>query len=147
MTTSPPDPAANPIVLYDGVCALCNRFVTFVLARDRAAVFRFASLQSDLARTTLMRHGRNPGELTTLVLVLNPGLPTEHLLDKSSAALQVLKQLPGGWRGLGTMLRVVPARVRDIVYDVVARTRYTTFGKYEVCPVPPPEVRVRFLDS
>jgi len=147
VTTLRPDPAANPIVLYDGVCALCDRLVTFVLARDRAATFRFASLQGDLARTTLIRHGRNPGELTTLVLVLDPGLPTERLLDKSSAALQLLKQLPGGWRALGHVMALAPAPVRDMVYDLVARTRYRTFGKYDVCPVPPPAVRDRFLDS
>jgi len=147
VTASRPEPATNPIVLYDGVCALCNRFVSFVLARDRAATFRFASLQSDLARTTLMRHGRNPGELTTLVLVLDPGLPTERLLDRSSAALRVLKQLPGGWRALGHVMTLAPAPVRDVVYDLVARTRYRTFGKYDVCPVPAPAVRDRFLDS
>jgi predicted DCC family thiol-disulfide oxidoreductase YuxK len=146
VTTSRPEPAANPIVLYDGVCALCNRFVTFVLARDRAAVFRFASLQSEYSRTTLMRHGRNPGELTTLVLVLDPGLPTERLFDKSSAALEVLKQLPGGWRGLGHVIALAPAPVRDMVYGLVARTRYRTFGKHDVCPVPAPAVRDRFLD-
>jgi predicted DCC family thiol-disulfide oxidoreductase YuxK len=145
--TSRPDPAANPIVLYDGVCALCNRFVTFVLARDRAGTFRFASLQSDLARTTLMRHGRNAGEVTTLVLVLDAGLPTERLLDQSSAALQVLKQLPGGWRGLGRVMTLAPAPLRDVVYDLVARTRYRTFGKYDVCPLPSPAVRDRFLDK
>jgi len=147
VTASRPEPATNPIVLYDGVCALCNRFVSFVLARDRAATFRFASLQSDLARTTLMRHGRNPGESTTLVLVLDPGLPTERLLDRSSAALRVLKQLPGGWRVLGHVMTLAPAPVRDVVYDLVARTRYRTFGKYDVCPVPAPAVRDRFLDS
>ena len=146
MTTSRREPAANPIVLYDGVCALCNRFVTFVLARDRAAAFRFASLQSEYSRTTLVRHGRNPRELTTLVLVLDPGLPTERLFDKSSAALEVLKRLPGGWRGLGHVITLAPAPVRDWLYGLVARTRYRTFGKYDVCPVPASAVRDRFLD-
>jgi len=111
-----PDPASHPIVLYDGVCALCNWVVTFVLARDSAATFRFAPLQGGFARTTLTRHGRDPGELKTFVLVLDPGQPTERLLDKSSAALHVLKQLPGGWKGLGHVMTLVPAPVRDAVY-------------------------------
>lgn len=145
MTASRPEPAANPILLFDGVCALCNRFVRFVLARDRAAWFRFASLQSEYARTTLVRHGRNPGELSTLVLVLDPGRPTERLLDKSDAALLVLSRL-GAWNAPARVMRLLPLGFRDLVYNLVARMRYRTFGRFDVCPIPPPAVRDRFLD-
>jgi len=146
VTSAAPDPPRNPVVLYDGVCALCNRFVRFVLARDRAGVFRFASLQSDLARATLLRHGQNPDALSTLVLVLDSGRPSERLLDKSSAAAFVLSQLTGVWKGLGRVLLLVPEPLRNAAYDLVARMRYRTFGRYDVCPVPPPAVRDRFLD-
>jgi predicted DCC family thiol-disulfide oxidoreductase YuxK len=139
------DSPPGPIVLYDGVCALCNRLVEFILARDRAGVFRFSSLQGELARETLARHGRNPDALDTLVVLLDPGSPGERLLDRSTAALFVLQRLPGVWRIVGGALSVVPAPLRDVVYRLVARTRYRAFGKYDACPIPPPDVRDRFL--
>ncbi len=135
----------GPIVLYDGVCALCNGLVRFVLARDRAGVLRFASLQGDVARAALARHGRNPEALDTLVVVLDAELPAERLLDRSTAALFVLRQLPGIWTVVGRMMNAVPASLRDVVYRFIARTRYRTFGKYDACPLPPPAVRDRFL--
>lgn len=136
---------SGPIVLYDGVCALCNGLVRFVLARDRDGIFRFASLQGALARDTLARHGRNPDDLDTLVVVLDPGSPDERLLDRSTAALFVLQRLSGIWRVAGRVVAWVPPALRDAVYRAIARTRYRTFGKYEVCPLPPPGVRDRFL--
>ena len=139
------DGRQGPIVLYDGLCALCNGLVRFVLARDRAGVFRFASLQGDVARTALARHGRDPHALDTLVVVLNAGLPTERLLDQSTAALFVLRQLPGIWNAVGGVMNAVPTSLRDAVYRLIARTRYRTFGKYDACPLPPPGVRDRFL--
>jgi predicted DCC family thiol-disulfide oxidoreductase YuxK len=137
--------SGGPIVLYDGVCALCNRLVTFTLARDRAGVFRFASLQGELARETLARHHRDADALDTLVVVVDPGSPGERLLDRSTAALFVLRHLPGVWAIAGRTLTIVPARLRDAAYRLVARTRYRTFGKYDACPIPPPEFRQRFL--
>jgi predicted DCC family thiol-disulfide oxidoreductase YuxK len=135
----------GPIVLYDGVCALCNGIVRFTLARDRQGTFRYAPLQGALARETLSRHGRNPDDLNTFVVVVDPGLPTERLLQKSTGAAFVLSQLPGVWRPAGALVRAVPRALRDAAYDLVARNRYRTFGKYEACPVPPPEHRARFL--
>lgn len=140
-----PDFVAGPIVLYDGVCALCNGLVRFILARDRDGVFRFASLQGDFGRAALARHGRNPDALDTLVVVLDQGLSTERLLDRSTAVLFVLTRLPGLWKVLGRAMSVVPASLGDVVYRMIARTRYGTFGQYDVCPLPPPAVRERFL--
>jgi predicted DCC family thiol-disulfide oxidoreductase YuxK len=136
----------GPIVLYDGVCALCNGIVRFILARDPRGIFRFAALQGDLARGTLARHGRNPDDLDTFCLVLEPGTPAERILDRSTAAAYVLSQLGGLWTAVAGLLRVVPRGLRDGVYDIVARRRYETFGKYDVCPLPRPEHRARFLD-
>jgi predicted DCC family thiol-disulfide oxidoreductase YuxK len=110
----------------------------------RCLPFRIAP--DDLARETLVRHARNPSELSTLLLVLDPGRPTERLLDKSTAALLVLRQLTGVWKVVGSVTTLVPAALRDVVYDFVAHVRYRTFGKYEICPIPAPEVRDRFLD-
>ena len=138
--------ADGPIILYDGVCGLCNRLNRFVLARDRAGRFRFAALQSALAGEILARHGRDPRDLDTLYLVLAHGRPEERLLRKSDAALWILRALGGPWRAAGA-LRVVPRRLRDLGYDLVARTRYRLFGRYDSCPLPEPRHRARFLDQ
>ena len=139
-------PDGGPIVLYDGVCALCNWIVRFTLARDRRDVFRYAALQGGLARQALLRHGRNPDDLSTFIVVVDPGLATEHLLEKSTGAAFVLRQLRGFWGAMGALVLAVPRPIRDAAYDLVAGNRYRTFGKYDVCPVPPPEHRAKFLD-
>jgi predicted DCC family thiol-disulfide oxidoreductase YuxK len=138
-------PAAAPIILYDGVCGLCHRLNRFVLARDHAGRFRFAALQSELARDILSRHGRDPRDLDTLYLVLGHGRPDERLLTKSDAALWILRALGGPWRA-ARILRLVPRGMRDLGYDLVARTRYRLFGRYDACPLPDPRHRARFLD-
>jgi predicted DCC family thiol-disulfide oxidoreductase YuxK len=137
--------AEAPIVLYDGVCGLCDRLNRFVLARDRAGRFRFAALQGAVAGEILARHGRDPRDLDTLYVVLGHGRPDERLLRKSDAALWILGQLGGAWRAVGA-LRVVPRGVRDLGYDLVARARYRLFGRYDTCPLPDPRHRARFLD-
>jgi predicted DCC family thiol-disulfide oxidoreductase YuxK len=138
-------PGDAPIILYDGVCGLCNRLSQFVLARDPEGRFRFAALQGAVAGEILTRHGRDPRDLDTLYLVLAPGGPEERLLRKSDAALRILRELGGVWR-LSAVLRIVPRAIRDLGYDLVARTRYRLFGRYDTCPVPDPRHRARFLD-
>jgi predicted DCC family thiol-disulfide oxidoreductase YuxK len=138
--------ADAPIILYDGVCGLCHRLNRFVLARDPAGRFRFAALQSALAGEILARHGRDPQDLDTLYLVLGHGRADERLLRKSDAALWILRELGGPWRA-ASLLRVVPRALRDLGYDLVARTRYRLFGRYDACPIPDPRHRARFLDQ
>jgi predicted DCC family thiol-disulfide oxidoreductase YuxK len=135
-----------PILLYDGVCSLCNRLVQFILKRDPQDSFRFASLQSAFAARILNRHGGNPRDLDTVYVVLNYELPDEHLLARSDAVLFALKQLGGGWRFLGLTLRIFPRIIRDRAYHLVARYRYQIFGRSETCILPNPETRSRFLD-
>jgi predicted DCC family thiol-disulfide oxidoreductase YuxK len=138
--------ADAPIILYDGVCGLCNRLNRFVLARDHTGRFRFAALQSPLAGAIIGRHGRDSRDLDTIYLVLDPGRPGERLLEKSDALLWILDELGGGWRLAGAF-RVVPRAIRDLGYGLVARTRYRLFGRYDACPLPDPRHRTRFLDS
>ena len=138
---------SHPILLYDGGCGLCNRFVQFILRRDRNAVFRFASLQSALAAPILTRHGANPGVLDTVYVALNHELPNAYLLSRSGAVLFVLKQLPGLWRSAAFLLQLLPKILRDAAYNVVARNRYRLFGRSEVCALPREEDRARFLDQ
>ena len=137
---------SHPILLYDGVCGLCNRLVQFILRRDRRAIFRFASLQSALAARILARHAANPNDLDTVYVVLNPELPDESLLSRSDAILFVLKQLGGFWRLSSSLLQLAPRFLRNVAYNSVARHRYRIFGRSETCTLPHDQDRSRFLD-
>jgi predicted DCC family thiol-disulfide oxidoreductase YuxK len=140
------DRASDPIVFYDGTCALCHGAVRFVLRHDPAGRFRFAALQSDFARAALGRHGRVPSELDTMYLLLAADTPRERLLARSDAILATLRELGGAWKLLA-VVRALPRPLRDRAYAFVARHRYRWFGRYEQCPLPPPEVRERFIDG
>lgn len=135
----------NPIVLYDGVCGLCNRLVQFIIKRDQRDHFRFASLQSDFANKLLQQHALDPHDLDTVYLVHNYGQPGERLLARSDAILFLLKQLGGIW-GLAAVGKILPRALRDGIYELVARNRYRVFGKYESCMLPEPKHRKKFLD-
>ena len=131
------------LILYDGVCGLCNRFVRFALERDRAGVFRFAPLQGDQAREILERHGES-SDLSTLYVVVDAGTDGERLLQRSRAALFVIGQLPTGWRWL-RVFGILPTFLLDLGYRCMAKIRYRVFGRLPDCAVPPPEHRDRFL--
>lgn len=133
----------SSVILYDGVCGLCNGMVRFILPRDRRGVFRFAALQSDFAQRELERLGHRASSLDTFYVIESFGEPGETLSWKSRAALAVARGL--GWWWLG-WLRLVPRGLSDRIYDVVARYRYAWFGRHTTCPLPQPEHRARFLD-
>lgn len=140
-----PIPELNPIVLYDGVCGLCNRLVQFLLKRDTDNRFRFASLQSEFARDLLTLRGADPDDLDTVYVVKDYGQPESSLLARSDAVLYMLDQLGGVWK-LATVGRVLPKAIRDLAYKVVAHNRYRVFGKHESCILPEPKHRNKFLD-
>jgi predicted DCC family thiol-disulfide oxidoreductase YuxK len=131
--------ASGPVLLFDGVCNLCNGSVRWVIAHDPAARVRFASLQSDAGRALLAQHGLALDAMDSVVLVDGD----RHWL-RSDAALEVLRRLGGAW-ALAALLRFVPRVLRDAVYDLVARNRYGWWGKREECWVPTPELQARFL--
>jgi predicted DCC family thiol-disulfide oxidoreductase YuxK len=137
---------SNPIVLYDGVCGLCNRLVQFVLKNDRNDVFRFASLQSKLAKEILVRHSLRSESLETVYVVLDYGLAEERVLSRLQAVVYVLQQLGGPLAYVSAILRVLPAPVQNFLYRLVARNRYRVFGRYETCPLPDGDTRSKFLD-
>lgn len=137
---------AHPIILYDGVCGLCNRLVQFILRRDRGGVFRFASLQSALAASILSRHGADARDLDTVYVVVNCDEAEELLLARSDAVLFVLGRLDGVWWAIGFMFGILPRAEREFVYRFVARRRYRVFGRSDACILPAPENRERFLD-
>lgn len=135
----------GPVLLYDGVCRFCDWAVRLLLRVDRRGVFRFAPLQGELAAGVLARHPALRA-VDSLVLVEAPGQQaTESVSVRSDAFLRTLKHLGGAWRLL-VVLAVIPRPIRDWAYDVFARQRYRVFGRFDVCPVPPPEVRERFLE-
>ena len=139
-------PGPNPIILYDGVCGLCDQLIQFVLRHDSRDRYRFAALQSDFAAQILRRHGAAPGDLDTMYLVIDHGLREEKIVSRSDAAVAVLRELGGGWAALGLVLGALPLWLRNWGYNLVARNRYRTFGKYDSCPIPPEKDRRKFLD-
>jgi predicted DCC family thiol-disulfide oxidoreductase YuxK len=128
------------IILFDGVCNLCNSSVQFILRRDKAGRFLFASLQSRVGQQYLQKFGLPADELHSFILIENG-----KAYSRSSAALRVLRQLGGGWK-LFYVFRILPAFIRDGVYNLIARHRYQWFGKRESCWLPTPELKSRFLD-
>src|ERR1051325_8710818 len=138
---------SGPIILYDGVCGLCNSLVQFLLKRDTQGRLRFASLQSDFAAKVLQRHGIDPKDLDTMHLIENYDQPDERVLQRSTAILRAGRELGGFWAALAAVAGVVPRALRNPVYRFVARNRYRVFGKYDTCMLPEPNQRSRFLDA
>ncbi|HEV8203301.1 MAG TPA: thiol-disulfide oxidoreductase DCC family protein [Pyrinomonadaceae bacterium] len=138
--------SGHPIILYDGVCGLCNQMVQFLLKHDHDGRLYFASLQSDFAAKVLQRHGFDPKDLDTLHVVENFEQPDECVLQRSDAILRAGRELGGLWSGLSSVGKVIPRPLRDVVYRFVARNRYRVFGKYDTCMLPDPKQRSRFLD-
>jgi len=131
-------PARRPVIFFDGVCGLCNRFVDRVLRADRKAVFDFAPIQGETAREFL---GDLPKDALEWSLVY---LDERGLHDRSDAALEVCRRLGGAW-SLLALARFVPRFLRTPVYRWVARNRYAWFGRKETCRVPTEAERGRFL--
>jgi predicted DCC family thiol-disulfide oxidoreductase YuxK len=132
------------VILYDGVCALCNRFVRFVLRHERSPHFRFAPLQSPWARTVLRAHGQSAERLDSVFLVQDAGGRAERVLAAAPAAAYVARTLRGPWPFVA-LLAALPAPLVDAVYGLVARFRYRLFGVYETCAAPPAGFAARFV--
>lgn len=128
------------ILLFDGVCNLCNSSVQWVIDHDSDMKFQFASLQSDFSKQKLKQLGVENEDLNTVILI-----DGNQVYKRSSAALEVLKKLGGGWQ-LFYIFKIIPAPIRDLIYDFIAKNRYRWFGKEESCRIPTPELKSRFLD-
>lgn len=129
----------SPILLFDGVCNFCNSSVNFIIDRNSKKNILFASLQSPIGQQLLEKFNLPKETFNSLVLVEG-----EKYYTKSTAALRVAEHLDGGWKSLG-VLKFVPKFVRDFGYDVIAKNRYSIFGKSDQCRLPTPEVKERFL--
>lgn len=127
------------IIVFDGVCALCNGWVDFLLARDRAQRYRFAAMQSAAGRRLLATHGLDPDDPASFLLLEGRGAHTE-----TDAIARVLSGLGGVWR-LAALGRLLPRGLRDRLYRLVARNRYGLFGRREACRMPDPAQQHRFI--
>jgi len=125
--------------VFDGTCALCSGWVRFLLRRDRRAGFRFAAMQDRVGHDLLVRHGIDPADPVSFLLV--DGDAAWH---DSGGVIEVLRRLGGAWRVAG-VLRIMPRVLRDRAYRLLARNRYRMFGRNAVCLVPPADMRERFL--
>lgn len=146
-TPHPALPPDTPIILFDGVCNLCNASIQWIIRRDHRQRFRFASLQSPFARRTLAALAPESTLPDSVVLILPavPGAPPRILL-KSAAALGIARRLGPPW-SLAAIFWIIPRPIRDHLYAWVARNRYRWFGKQDACMVPTPALRARFLDA
>lgn len=131
----------HPVIVFDGVCVLCNRWVDVILRHDRANRFRLAAMQGAAGHTLLQTHGLSPDDPASLLLV-----QAGHVYVDSEAIIRVLRQLDGSWPVLGGALKLLPRFTRDPCYRWLARHRYRLFGKRAQCRVPTPDEACRFLD-
>lgn len=129
------------IILFDGVCNLCNGAVQFIINRDPENRFVFASLQSVFGKTQLIKAGLDPYSLQSILVIDH-----HSILQRSDAALKIADNLKGFWSFL-TVFRFVPRFIRDGVYNFIARYRYRIFGKQDQCMIPSAELKARFIDD
>jgi predicted DCC family thiol-disulfide oxidoreductase YuxK len=131
------------VILFDGVCNLCNASINFVIDRDSGAYFTFGALQSSGAAELLSEHDLPESYLDSIILV-EDNVEGSKVYVASDAALRIARRLPGMWRFL-YHLRWIPRFIRDGVYNWIAQNRYRWFGRQDTCRVPTPELRARFL--
>jgi len=128
------------IILFDGVCNLCNGVIQFIIKRDKKDVFRYAALQSDLGLQLTQERGIDTSKIDSFILI-EPG--TAYYL-KSDAALEIANTFGGAWKLL-QVFTWIPSSFRNVVYDFVARNRYRWFGRKDQCMIPTPELQAKFL--
>lgn len=128
------------IILFDGVCNLCNASVIFIIKHDKKAQFLFASLQSDAAKEILLQYNSKKIKIDSIVLIQN-----NEIYEKSSAALRIAKALSGGFKSLYLFI-IIPKFIRDFGYDYIAKNRYKWYGQKETCMIPTSEIKNRFIN-
>ena len=134
-------PKGKKIILFDGVCNLCEASVQFVIKYDKKDVFRFVALQSELGKEIIKHIGLENKNIDSVILY-EPGIAYNY---KSAAALEISKNL-GGFFHLGTLFKLIPNGLRNLLYDYVAKNRYQWYGKKESCLIPTLELKSKFLE-
>ena len=131
----------HDIVLFDGVCNLCNHAVNFIIDRDPEGRFLFSSLQSSRGQQLLQKHGLSTLHMSSLVLIR-----ADKIHIKSSGALEIARYLSGFWP-VFYIFKIIPYPLRDFIYNLVAQNRYRLFGKRESCRYPTEELKTRFINN
>ena len=131
---------ADSIIVFDGVCVLCSRWVDFVLRRDRHARYRFAAMQTASGRDLLIQHGIDPDDPLSFLL-----LEGEQGYTDTDAIVRILRSFGSGWKFVALLVAVVPRFIRDPLYRWIARHRYRMFGRRAACRVPTADIANRFL--
>jgi predicted DCC family thiol-disulfide oxidoreductase YuxK len=137
--------SGRDILLYDGVCALCNGVVRFAAQHDRTGRLLFLPLGSCLGAELLQRYGITAATLNSVVVLEHALTPQERISLRTRAVAKVMMRLTRPWRILGRILMAIPSWLGDPVYRLVARIRYHLAGRYEICPLPEPRLRERFI--
>lgn len=134
-------PDGHPVIVFDGVCVLCNRWIGFLLKHDREQRYRFAAMQTPAGRALLIEHGLDADDPMSFLLLDETGARID-----SDAVIAVLAGLGGLWR-MAAAFRLLPRALRDPAYRWLARNRYRWFGKKQACYLPSAEQRHRFMDA
>lgn len=132
-------PEGKKIVLFDGVCNFCNSSVNFIIVRDNKDKFRFAALQSEAGQALLKQFGLSQEDFDSFILIKD-----NRVYKKTTASLNVVKEFPGLWKLLYIFI-IVPPFIRNIFYNILAKNRYRWFGKRDICHIPTPEEKKKFL--
>ncbi|TRX42844.1 thiol-disulfide oxidoreductase DCC family protein [Flavobacterium restrictum] len=135
-------PKNKQIILFDGVCNLCDTAVQFIIKQDKKDVFRFVALQSDLGLEILQHIGIDQTKIDSIILY-KPGIAYFY---KAAAAIEIAREL-GGIFTLSAVFKIIPEKVSNCIYDYIAKNRYHWFGKKESCMIPTPELKNKFLNS
>lgn len=128
------------LILFDGVCNLCNGVIQFVIKRDKEDIFRYAALQSEIGKKLIAERGIDTSKVDSIILI-EPGVA---YFTKSDAALHIAQEFGGLWKVLG-VFTWIPRTIRDGVYDFIAKNRYKWFGREDACMIPTPELQAKFL--
>ena len=134
-------PKGKKIILFDGVCNLCEASVQFVIKYDKKDVFRFVALQSELGKEIIKHIGLDIKNIDSVILY-EPGIAYNY---KSAAALEIARNL-GGFFHFGTVFKLIPNGLRNLIYDYIARNRYLWYGKKDSCLLPTEEIKSKFLE-
>ncbi|CAN5519645.1 thiol-disulfide oxidoreductase DCC family protein [soil metagenome] len=128
------------MILFDGVCNLCNGFVNFLIARDKKDAFKFGSLQSPKVQELLKKYDYSTNDLSTVLLIED-----DTVYSQSTAVLKIVKKLNGGWPLLYGFI-ILPKPIRDFFYKLIAKNRYRMFGKKDACMIPTLALKAKFVE-
>ncbi len=131
-------------ILFDGVCNFCNASINFIIDRDSKGIFKFAALQSEVGQALLKEFGLKTSDSESRTFDSIVAIEGDKVYQKSDAALEIARRMDGIWK-IFYVFKIIPAFLRNPIYDLVARNRYRIFGRTDACRIPTPELKARFL--